>query len=229
MIRFSKPIGIALGATFAVAIGAATFVSAQSLIGRADDALYQVAFNAATADSAQDGNTNAQEPPFMGRRGRPGRFMGRLFGPGPFGRPGPGRFQGPGGGRRGFGGPDGPGARGGRGGPGGPGALGPAGPMLRGLDVTEAQRTQIQTLVESRDAEMRAIRERGRTARQALEQAITASTVDEAAIRARSGEWAAVEADAAVARANMHAAIVNVLTPEQKAQLEARRSQGPRR
>ena len=58
------------------------------------------------------------------------------------------------------------------------------------------------------------------TARQALNEAITADTVDESLIRQRSTDVAAVEADVAVARAHAHAEVMQVLTADQKAQLK---------
>jgi Spy/CpxP family protein refolding chaperone len=54
------------------------------------------------------------------------------------------------------------------------------------------------------------------TARKALDEAITADTLDEGAIRARAADVGAVEADAAVLRAKLHAAVFAVLTPEQQ-------------
>jgi protein CpxP len=122
---------------------------------------------------------------------------------------------------RGAGGP------GGRfGGPGGPmGML----PMLgRELNLTDAQRDQIKAIVEAHKDEWKALADKERTARLALAQTIAADTVDEAAIRQKSSEVAAVEADMAVARAHAHAEVFQILTADQKAQLKAMAQKRPR-
>jgi Spy/CpxP family protein refolding chaperone len=124
------------------------------------------------------------------------------------------------------GGPRGFGGRGGRFGPMGPGP--DQGPMamlpLGRLNLTEAQRAQVSALMESHRAATEPVMERARTAREALHAAITASTVDEGAIRARSAELASAETDLAVARARLNAEILKILTPEQRTDLEQARS-----
>lgn len=125
-------------------------------------------------------------------------------------------------------GPGGPfdsaqGRRGGRmGGPGGPiGML----PMLaRELNITDAQKAQIKTIADSHRDEWKALGDRARTAHEALQQAVTADTVDEGLIRQRSAEVGAVEADMAVARARTHAEVFQLLTPEQKTQAKTLQS-----
>ena len=114
----------------------------------------------------------------------------------------------------------------GRGGFGGPvGML----PMLgRALNLTDAQRDQIKAIADSHKDEWKALADRERTTRTALMAAVTADTIDEAAIRQKSSEVAAVEADAAVARAHAHAEAAQILTADQKAQLKAMVT-GPRR
>jgi Spy/CpxP family protein refolding chaperone len=131
--------------------------------------------------------------------------------------------------RMGPGGPHGPRGMGMRGLQ--PGPMGQAGPhgmremMPFGqLDLTEAQRAQVRTLVETHRAATDPVLERAQTARQALHAAVTAGTIDEGAIRARSAELASAEADLAVARARLHADITKILTPEQQTELEANRS-----
>jgi len=126
---------------------------------------------------------------------QPPAFRGRGMGPG-----GPGRF----------------------GGPGGPmGML----PMLgRQLGLTDTQRDQIKTIAAAHKDEWKALADRARAARVALDEAITAGTVDEAAIRQKSAEAAAVDADIAVARAHAHAEVAQILTADQKAQLKNMRA-----
>jgi Spy/CpxP family protein refolding chaperone len=113
------------------------------------------------------------------------------------------------------GGPDRPGGFMGRGGP-----AERFGEMMLGpLDLTDAQRDQIRTIVEARRAATEPLMERAFTAREALQDAIQAQPVDEATIRARSADLAAVEADLAVSRADLQAEIAALLTDEQKAEL----------
>jgi Spy/CpxP family protein refolding chaperone len=119
----------------------------------------------------------------------------------------------------------------GRVGPGGPIGLGPGGPlgMLRmlgaRLGLTEAQQGQIKTIVESHRDEWNALGDRARAAHDALRDAVTADTVDEALIRAKSADAAAVEADIAVASARARAEAWQVLTPEQQAQAKQLQSE----
>jgi len=122
--------------------------------------------------------------------------------------------------------------------PGGPGGFGRGGfggpmgmlPMLgRALNLTDAQRDQIKAIADSHKDEWKALADRERTARTALMTAVTADTIDEAAIRQKSSDVAAVEADAAVARAHAHAEVVQILTADQKAQLKTLTEKGPGR
>ena len=116
-----------------------------------------------------------------------------------------------------------PGRMGGRG-PGGPG--GPGGPMgslfalhvdaLRGLDLTDAQREQVRSIMESHRDEARTLAERGRTAMEALRAATEAGT-DENAIRQQGETVGAVIGDAAVLRARVKQEVWGVLTAEQQA------------
>lgn len=125
-------------------------------------------------------------------------------------------------------GPRGP--RGGQMGPGGPG--GPRGPMpvelIRGLDLSDAQRDQVRTIAESHREAFTEVAGKMRDARERLTAAVDADTVDEAAIRAASANVAAVMADEAVLRAKVRAEIFNILTPEQQQQAKQRPAR-PRR
>ena len=115
-------------------------------------------------------------------------------------------------------------SRGGRmGGPGGPMGMLPM--LARELNLTDAQKAQIKTIADSHRDEWKALGDRARTAHEALQQAVTADTVDEGLIRQRSAEVAAVEADMAVARARAHAEVFQLLTPEQKTQAKTLQSQ----
>lgn len=117
-------------------------------------------------------------------------------------------------------GPGGPGPRMGRGGP------GPHGPMmefgLRGLDLSDAQKEQVKSIMESHKAEFQAIGEKMRAAHDGLAQATQAETVDESAIRASTGAVASAMADEAILRAKVRAEVQAILTPEQLEQAKAR-------
>ena len=88
---------------------------------------------------------------------------------------------------------------GGRGGPGGPmGML----PMLsRRIDLTDAQKDQLKAIADTHKEDWKGLAQRARAAHGALNQAVTGDTVDEALIRQRSADAAAVDADMAIARA----------------------------
>jgi len=107
---------------------------------------------------------------------------------------------------------------------GGPG--GPLGPLvslhveaLRGLDLTDAQREQVRSIMESHREEARAVAERSRTAMEALE-AATQSGTDEAAIRQQGEALGVALGEAAVLRARVRAEVWGVLTAEQQARAE---------
>jgi Spy/CpxP family protein refolding chaperone len=124
--------------------------------------------------------------------------------------------------------PQGPPFRGRGMGPGGPGRLGgPGGPMgmlpMLGpqVNLTAAQRDQIKSIADSHKDEWKALLDRGRTAHLALDAAITADTIDEATIRQKSAEAAAIDADVAVARAHAYAEVWQILTADQKTQVKA--------
>jgi periplasmic protein CpxP/Spy len=110
----------------------------------------------------------------------------------------------------------GPGGPGGRGrGPGG-GMFGMIGPELQALNLTDAQQKQVQAVLESYKSEQQSIRDRMQAAGKALNDAIAADPFDEAVIRAKAADQAAVEADSAVLQAKVRAAVYALLTPEQK-------------
>ncbi len=95
--------------------------------------------------------------------------------------------------------------------------------------MTDAQREQVKGIFESHKDEFQAIGERMKTARQAQMAAIETSPLDEATIRAKSADLAAVEADAAVLRAKVHAAVFQVLTPEQQEKAKALKAEREQR
>jgi Spy/CpxP family protein refolding chaperone len=122
---------------------------------------------------------------------------------------------------RGPGGPGGPDGPGGFRGPGGPMGMLPR--LGREIALTDAQQDQIKAIAESHKDEWKGLADRERTTHMALMAAVNAEPLDEALIRQKSSEVAAVDADMAVARARTRAEVFKILTAEQKATLSARR------
>ena len=112
----------------------------------------------------------------------------------------------------------------------GRGGRGPMGGMIMHgilqLNLTDAQKEQLKTLTESHKDEFKTIADNMMAKRGQLGDLVTADTIDEAAIRAKSAEIAAVEADAAVLRAKVHAQVFALLTPEQQAKAKQLRADG---
>lgn len=115
---------------------------------------------------------------------------------------------------------------------GGPGRRGhpgsPAGPLggwfgthvdvpLRALNLTDAQREQVKTILEGHREEGRALAERARAAFQAIDKA-SAESVDEGAIAQQGQALASVITEGAILRAKVRTEVFAVLTPEQQAQ-----------
>ena len=138
----------------------------------------------------------------------------------------PQRRQGPG-----FGGPP-PG-----GGPGGPGMRmrGPGGPMgfgpgFRDLDLSDDQKAQLKSIADSHRDEFRAAGEKVRAIRESMRALVDAESINESAIRAKSAEIAAAEADMLILNAKVRKESMQILTAEQLAKLkEQRDSHGPPR
>jgi periplasmic protein CpxP/Spy len=126
---------------------------------------------------------------------------------------------------------------------GGPGLRGPGGPGpgprrggpaldlgLRGVDLTEAQREQLRSIMESHKAELDAVGTKLREAHRAFAEAtIQAATIDEATVRARSAVVATAMADEAILRAKVRTDAHAILTAEQLEQLKQRRSEMEKR
>jgi len=96
-----------------------------------------------------------------------------------------------------------------------------AGAGLRGLDLTDAQRQQIQEIRQTHRDEMQKAAERLRAAHQTQRDAVRATPVDEGRIRATSDALAAAMTDMAVLRARIHEQTLSVLTPEQQERAKA--------
>jgi periplasmic protein CpxP/Spy len=98
-------------------------------------------------------------------------------------------------------------------------------PMFgREINLTDTQRDQIKAIADSHKDEWKALGDRARTAHEALNDAVIADTIDDALIRQKSADVAAVDADMAVARAHAHAEVVQILTADQRAQIKQRQA-----
>ena len=107
-------------------------------------------------------------------------------------------------------GPGGPGGRGGPGGPGGPMAV------LRGLELTDAQREQIRAIMDA-ERENRPAQRVGELDKQ-LRLAILADLADTQKLGELKAAIAARMADELTHRIEVESKIVQILTPEQRAQ-----------
>jgi len=92
---------------------------------------------------------------------------------------------------------------------------------LKGLDLTDAQKEQIKTLMEQHRANMPKPEEVG-TEMDQLKTLIQAETFDEAAVRTLLESKQKVRLEHEVARAKLQSDIYKVLTTEQKAKLAER-------
>jgi Spy/CpxP family protein refolding chaperone len=113
----------------------------------------------------------------------------------------------------------------GRGGPGGPGF----GLPLRELDLSEDQQAQLRKIRESHAAEFKQAGEKVFAAREAVRKLAEADTIDEAAIRAKSTDVAAAEADMTILNAKVRQESMQILTAEQQQKLKELQAnrQGP--
>ena len=118
---------------------------------------------------------------------------------------------------------------GGPGGPGGPGMRGPGGPMgfgpgFRELDLTDDQKAQLKSIADSHRDEIRAGGEKVRAARESMQALVEADSINEGAIRAKSAEIAAAEADMLILNAKIRQESQQVLTSEQQQKLKELRT-----
>jgi protein CpxP len=120
-------------------------------------------------------------------------------------------------GGRGRGGPGGPGGPGGRGGRMG----GPLGPGIDIRDLTDAQREQVRAIRERHADELRPLVERVQSTRQALADAVQSN----GDLRGLSIDLGTAEGELAFANAQIQVEVLNVLTPEQRQQMQERRKE----
>ena len=112
-----------------------------------------------------------------------------------------------------------------RGGPmGGPMGFGPGFGML---DLTDDQKAQLKQIAESHRDEFRAAGEKARAAHEGMRALIESDSIDENAIRAKSQEVAAAEAEIMILNAKVRQQSLQVLTSEQQATLKEMRDRRP--
>lgn len=97
--------------------------------------------------------------------------------------------------------------------------------MARHLDLTDEQQAQLEELLVARRDQREATRDQMRAAREALADQIHADVFDETAVRAAAAQVAVLEADQAVARAQMFQEIKQILTPEQLERMQQMREE----
>lgn len=105
-------------------------------------------------------------------------------------------------------------------GPGGPGF----GLPMRELDLTDDQRAQLKKIRDAHEAEFHQAAEKMRAAHEGMRALVEADTIDEGAIRAKSAEVAAAEAELAILSAKVRQESKQILTAEQREKLEELRA-----
>jgi periplasmic protein CpxP/Spy len=109
--------------------------------------------------------------------------------------------------------------------PGGPGMAGPMG-MLRGVQLTDAQREQIRAIHEEARGEATEPG-KGMQLQRELRQALLADTPDQQKIASLTQAIAAAQAEGLARRIAVQGRVAQVLTPEQRAQVRERLEQAP--
>ena len=117
-----------------------------------------------------------------------------------------------------------------RGFPAGPGG-GPRdgiGLLPRDLNLTQDQKAQIKKITDSFAESTKSLRDQLKTLHESEPDPFS-GTFDEATVRAAAEDRAKVDIELSVARAQLMSQIAAVLTPEQKAQLAAKRAESAQR
>jgi Spy/CpxP family protein refolding chaperone len=89
------------------------------------------------------------------------------------------------------------------------------GPGFRALDLTDDQKAQLKTIADSHRAEFEAAGQKIGAAREAMRALVEGDSINEGAIRAKSAEIAAAEADLMILNAKVRQESMQVLTSEQ--------------
>ncbi len=99
--------------------------------------------------------------------------------------------------------------------------LGPAA-LLRDLDLTDAQRSQIKTILHNHRPEIETLAQQMIAARIELRKAIMAENLDEALVRQKYQKVAQLGEEVTLLRAKMKQEVYPILTPQQKTLIEKR-------
>jgi periplasmic protein CpxP/Spy len=99
------------------------------------------------------------------------------------------------------------------------------GMMLKGINLTDDQKAKVKQIGQTFRDSTQSLRQDLETKRQALHQAAEGGTFDEASTTQKLTEMAGLEAKLMGERFKMQQAILSVLTPEQKTQLEQKRAE----
>jgi len=113
----------------------------------------------------------------------------------------------------------------GRGGGFGPGGGPGAGLMVRGLDLSDAQRGQVRDIRERYREQVESAAERLAEARRAQRDAIETMPANEGLVISATQSMLQAEVDVAVLQSRVNAEIWGVLTPEQQATVTERRAE----
>jgi periplasmic protein CpxP/Spy len=98
------------------------------------------------------------------------------------------------------------------------------GGMLRGINLTDDQKSKIKQIIQSSHERTQPLRQELRTKREALRQAGAGGTFDEALATQKLTETAGLEAKLMGEQFKMRQEMLSALTPEQKTQLEQKRA-----
>lgn len=88
--------------------------------------------------------------------------------------------------------------------------------MAQQLGLSDAQRQQIKSIMETEKPKMQPLMQQLKAERQEMDSLTTSGTFDEAAVRAAASKQAQTITDVAVERARVKSQIFAVLTPEQR-------------
>jgi protein CpxP len=94
---------------------------------------------------------------------------------------------------------------------------------LRGIELTDAQREQVRTIMQTHQSEIQQANTKLREAHRAFAESAQAESLNEATLRARSADIASAMAEQAILRARVRVEVLNILTAEQQAQVKSSR------
>jgi len=97
--------------------------------------------------------------------------------------------------------------------------------LMRNVDLTEAQQTEIKTIIETNQKGSEEVRKQLRDSHQALHDLATSADYSLDRARALADQQAKLEADQIVARIDTMHRVHQVLTPEQQTKMKAAREQ----